>query len=49
MTPDDLFSTRVVVNDTSANASRIDSYELGIDARVHRRVADAFTELARTI
>ena len=24
-------------------------YELGADARVHRRVADAFTELARTI
>ena len=24
-------------------------YELGVDARVHRRVADAFTELARTI
>jgi transposase, IS6 family len=24
-------------------------YELGIEARVHRRVADAFTELARTI
>ena len=24
-------------------------YELGVDARPHRRVADAFTELARTI
>ena len=24
-------------------------YELGVDARVHRRVADAFTELAHTI
>ncbi len=24
-------------------------YELGVDGRVHRRVADAFTELARTI
>ena len=24
-------------------------YELGVDARVHRRAADAFTELARTI
>ena len=24
-------------------------YELGVDARVHRRVADAFTELACTI
>ena len=24
-------------------------YELGVDARAHRRVADAFTELARTI
>jgi len=24
-------------------------YELGVDARVHRRVADAFTELAETI
>ena len=25
------------------------NYELGIDARPHRRVAAAFTELARTI
>ena len=24
-------------------------YELGVEAPVHRRVADAFTELARTI
>ena len=24
-------------------------YELGVDARLHRRVADAFTELSRTI
>jgi hypothetical protein len=24
-------------------------YELGVEARVHRRVAHAFTELARTI
>ena len=24
-------------------------YELGVDARPHRRVADAFTELAHTI
>jgi hypothetical protein len=24
-------------------------YELGVEARAHRRVADAFTELARVI
>ncbi len=24
-------------------------YELGVDARVHRRAAEAFTELVRTI
>jgi len=24
-------------------------YELGVDARVHRRVADAFTEIAGTL
>ena len=24
-------------------------YELGVDARVHRRVAGAFTELVRTV
>jgi IS6 family transposase len=28
---------------------RRDHYELGIEARPHRRVASAFTELARTI
>jgi hypothetical protein len=28
---------------------RRDHYELGTDARAHRRLAAAFTELARTI
>jgi hypothetical protein len=33
----------------SCRTSGADPYELGIDARAHRCVAVAFTELARTI
>jgi hypothetical protein len=43
-------STRVIVRGHALMQNlRRGHYELGRDARAHRRIATAFTELARTI